>query len=338
MCVLKSNGYGHGAAALAERLEKEGCDAFGTASLDEGIELRRAGASSCILILSHICTERIDEALENRITLTVFSVEMAECISAAAKTKGINAEVHVKIDTGMTRIGFNTDEAFEAIKYINTLPNIIIDGIYTHFACADEWDRTYTDMQVNKLNALLAELENAGIKIKVRHAANSAAGIMLPETHYDMIRLGISLYGCYPSDEVDKSRIILKQAMELKTQIIRINDVDEGVSVSYNNLFITKRKTRIATMPAGYGDGLKRLMLGKLTVLINGQAAPVIGRICMDQCMADITDITGDVKINDEVVSGGKLRRRAGGHAGNHRLRSRMRHWETGAEGVYKCQ
>jgi len=299
MCVLKADGYGHGAVMLAKRLEKEGCDAFGVAALDEGIELRRAGVSSFILLLNHIHPLRVNEALENGLTMTVFSVEMAERISNLAIKK---TGIHIKIDTGMTRVGFSVDEAFECIKHIHTLPNIEIEGIYTHFASAEVADKIFTRIQTERLNKVISDIENAGIFIKTKHACNSAGSMIYSAAYFDMVRLGISLYGCYPDENIDKTVVNLKPAMQLKTQICRINNVGAGVPVSYNGMYVTTRPTRIATLQAGYLDGLSRLMRDKLHVLINGQSVPVIGRICMDQCMADITDVQGEVLVNDEAV------------------------------------
>ncbi|MCL2873788.1 MAG: alanine racemase [Defluviitaleaceae bacterium] len=299
MCVIKANGYGHGSVLLAKRLEKDGCNAFGVATLDEGLELRRAGISSFILLLNHIAEDRINEALENNLTMTVFSKSMAKAISDLTKKP---TQIHIKTDTGMTRVGLNPNEALEAVQYIYSLPNIEIEGIFTHFSSADETDRAYTNMQIDRFNRIFSEIKNAGINIPIKHAANSAASIMYPEAYFDMVRVGISLYGCYPSEEVDKSRIDLKPCMQLKTQIIRLNDVEPGVAVSYGRLFTTERKSKLATIPVGYADGISRVLATKLAVLVNGQVAPVVGKICMDQCVVDVTDITGDINVSDEVV------------------------------------
>ncbi len=300
MCVIKANGYGHGSCQLAKRLVAEGCEAFGVATLDEGIELRRKGIEIPILLLNHIAKDRISEALENNLTLTVYSRDMAEAVSRVAAGK--IAKIHIKIDTGMTRVGINPDVAAESIKYINSLPNIETEGIFTHFSSADETDTAYTKMQIERFKGVLSELDKMGINIKIRHAANSAATMMYPEAHFDMVRIGISLYGCYASEEVDKSRIDLKPGMQLKTQILRINSVTDGVSVSYGRLFTTNRESRLATIPVGYADGISRVLAQKLKVLVNGQLAPVVGKICMDQCVVDITDIEGEVNELDEVV------------------------------------
>jgi len=299
MCVIKANGYGHGSVALAKRLEKDGCDAFGVATLDEGLELRRAGISSFILLLNHIAEDRINEALESNLVMTVFSTQMAKSISDLAKKP---TRIHIKTDTGMTRVGLNPDETLGAVSYIHSLPNIEIEGIFTHFSSADETDRDYTNMQIDRFNKIFSEIKDAGIEIKIKHAANSAASIMYPEAYFDMVRVGISLYGCYPSEEVDKPRIDLKPAMSLKSQIIRLNDVPSGISVSYGRLFTTERQSKLATIPVGYADGISRVLATKLKVLVNGQTAPVVGKICMDQCVIDVTDIKGEINVSDEVV------------------------------------
>ncbi|MCL2862335.1 MAG: alanine racemase [Firmicutes bacterium] len=364
MCVVKADGYGHGAVELAKRLEREGCDIFGVATLDEGIELRQEGIRADILIFNHVGKERINEAIEKNITMTVYSVEMAELISKAfsqERKEKIGCKIHIKIDTGMTRVGFLPDEALDAIKHISKFKKIKIEGIYTHFSSADETDRSYTQMQIEKFQKVCDEVESVGIKVKIKHASNSAGAIAYPNAWFDMVRVGISLYGCFPSEEVgaalcrsnnepkdigsDSSKVkivgagvparanvrframngrsgtpaptkmktlsprlnmnqdfSLKPAMQFKSRIYRINEVECGTAVSYGRKFITKRKTKIATIPIGYADGLSRVMMGKLSVLINGQLAPVVGRICMDQCMVDITDIKGEIAVMDEVV------------------------------------
>jgi alanine racemase len=299
MCVIKANGYGHGAIALAHRLENEGCTWFGVATLDEGIQLRQNGVTKHILIFNHVGVDRIPIALEHGLTLSVYSKEMGKLISEVATKQ---TKIHITIDSGMTRLGLNPCDALEAIKYIHSLPNIEIEGIFTHFSSADEKDRTYTNMQIDRFKAVISEVENAGIPLNIKHAANSAASIMYPDAYLDMVRIGISLYGCYPSEEVDKSRIDLKYAMQLKSRICRINHVEAGVAVSYGRLFTTSRKSKLATIMVGYADGISRVLTSKMSVLVNGQKAPVVGRICMDQCVIDITDVVDVVEVNDVVV------------------------------------
>lgn len=305
MCVLKANAYGHGATALAKRLEKEGCDAFGVATLDEGLELRRAGIKSFILLFNHVAKDRIIEAIEADLTMTVYSLELAKAAAEAFSKMNIRSllKIHIKIDTGMNRVGFSPSEAANAIKKIAALPCLEIEGLYTHFSSSDETDTDYTNMQVERFDKVCKDLEKDGIKIAVKHAANSSGAISYPNSHFDMVRIGISLYGCYTSNEVvPPCPDFLKYALQLKTQIFHIKEVEKGAAIGYGRAFIAKRKTKLATIPIGYADGLSRVMMGKLKVLINGQLAPVVGKICMDQCMVDITDIKGEVKILDEVV------------------------------------
>jgi alanine racemase len=202
----------------------------------------------------------------------------------------------------MTRLGFYPQDVPEAVKYISLLPNIFIEGVYTQLSSADEADRAYTDFQLEKTREAFSQIEDAGVAVKIKHAANSAAAIMYPDSYLDMVRIGISLYGCWPSEDVDKTRIDLRPAKQLKTQIIRLSEVPPGIPVSYGRHFVTKRPSRIATIPIGYADGISRVLAGKLVVLVSGQIAPVVGRICMDQCMVDITDVKGDVNLYDEVV------------------------------------
>ena len=299
MCIVKANAYGHGAVTVSKRLAQENCDMLGVAAFEEALELRRAGIAVPILVLNHIDASCIDEALENDITMTVFSKDMARLISEKATGR---VKVHVKIDTGLNRVGLKPGEVFEAIKYIHSLANIEIEGVFTHFASAASRDGSFTEQQTAHMLKIFEDMQSAGIDIRFKHAANSAAAIMYPYTLFNMVRIGVSLYGCYTSEEVDKSKIDLKPAMQLKTQIIRIVDLEPNEPVSYGGLFVTTRPTRLATIPLGYGDGISAVLTGKLKVLINGQLAPVVGKICMDLCMVDITDVTGEVALNDEVV------------------------------------
>jgi len=309
MCAIKADAYGHGAVTVARVLEAAGADYFAVTALDEALELRAAGITAPVLVLTHILYRRVPEAIENNITLTVFSTEMAKAISLAAVSLGAIVKIHIKIDTGMTRVGFNVDEAVPAIHRIAAMPGVEIEGVFTHYASADETDPAYTLMQLARYNEIIAQLS---FPIKIRHTANSAAAIMFPETRLDMIRPGISLFGCYPSEEVDKRVIDLRPCLSLKSQIVRVNDVPPGVPISYGRIFTTSRFSKIATIPVGYADGYSRLLTGKAraALKVDGKIfyAPVVGKICMDQCMIDITDAPGadssgsGVKLGDEVV------------------------------------
>ena len=299
MCVVKANAYGHGAATCARKLEEAGCTNFGVATLEEAVELRKGGINSKILVFNHIDEKMVPDALELGIDLTVYSYEAARAVSRHAKSP---TGVHIKLDTGLNRVGFKPQEALRQIAKINALQNIHIEGVFTHLASAFLPDRTYTVFQTEVFLDIVKELESAGIRVGVKHMANSAAVISHPDTHFDMVRVGISLYGCYPSEEAESSGVALLPCMSLKSCIFRLIELEPGQAVSYGGLFVTKRKTKLATIPIGYADGVSAVLTGKLEVLVNGQRAPVVGKICMDQCMVDVTDVEGEVSLFDEVV------------------------------------
>ena len=306
MGVVKANAYGHGALEVSRALLGAGADYLAVASLDEALELRRADITSPLMILGYVNPSRADEIVDNDLTQTVYEESLVNALSEAARKKGKRARVHIKIDTGMTRIGVNISEAKNFVLKIATLPNIELEGMFTHLATADELDGSHTQMQFERYMHLVEELRKNGLEIPIKHVCNSAGAINYPQMHLDMIRPGISLYGCYPSDDVSRDKIDLKPVMSLKTEIIRVNEVQPDVSISYGGIFTTKRMSRIATLPVGYADGFNRTLTGKANVLINGQLAPIVGKICMDQCMADITDLSGKVEIGDEAVLIGK--------------------------------
>lgn len=242
----------------------------------------------------------------HNIALTVYTLEGAEAVSKAAQEAGIKAKIHIKLDTGMGRLGFlPTEKSISDIMKIFKLPNIDIEGIFTHFATADSKNKTYTMQQFERYMWVCSRLEEENIRLPLRHTANSAAIIDLPETHLDMVRAGLIIYGMYPSDEVEKTKISLKPAMALKTVISHIKELPPGYSVSYGAAFTTTRDTVIATIPIGYADGYSRLLANKGEVLVRGQRSPLVGRICMDQCMIDVTHVNG-VSVGDEVVLFGK--------------------------------
>jgi len=303
MAVVKADAYGHGALQTAKTLLENGATSLAVSMLDEAIQLRQNGIDAPILVLSYTDPVRAEEIIRNDVTQTVFSHDLAEALSNAAVRLGRNVKVHVKIDTGMTRVGFMPGySAVKNVMQISRLPRIIVEGLFTHFASADEADKTYTYMQFERFMSICSELERIGIFIPVKHVANSAAIIQFPEMHLDMVRAGIILYGMYPSKEVCRDDILLKPAMTLKANVILVKEVEKGTCISYGRTFVTKRKSKIATIPIGYADGYSRILSGKVNVLINGESAPVVGRICMDQCMIDVTDMKSDVKVGDEVV------------------------------------
>lgn len=301
MAVIKADGYGHGAVAIATAL-KDKVDAYGIAIIEEGIELRRAGFEKPILVLGFTPHQQYDELLKYDIIQTVFQYDMAKRLSDIAVSHGKQVKIHLKVDTGMTRIGFkDTEESIQIIKEISKLPNIIIDGIFTHFACADEADKTSARKQLSRFLVFVDKLEKEGIRIPVKHVSNSASIIDLPESNLDMVRSGIITYGMYPSDKVNKNRLMLQPALTLISNVVYVKSVEAGTGISYNSTYITKHDSVIATIPVGYGDGYPRQLSSKGRVLIHGKSAPIVGRVCMDQFMVDVTDIP-DVKEGDKVT------------------------------------
>ncbi len=303
MGVVKADAYGHGVMEVAKTLLENGATRFAVSMLDEAIQLRRAGIEVPILILGYTDPIRASEIIENDVTQSVFSHELAQALSHEAVRQGKKVKIHIKIDTGMSRIGFLPGySAVKNVIEISRLPNIIIEGLFTHFATADEKNREYTYTQFERFMSICCELQRIGIHIPVKHCANSAGIIEYPEMHLDMVRPGIILYGMYPSEEVNKTKIELKPAMTLKANVIMVKEVEKNTSISYGRIYTTNRTTKIATIPIGYADGFTRMLSNKGKVLIHGEFAPVVGRICMDQCMVDVTDIGHNVEVGDEVV------------------------------------
>lgn len=307
MGVVKADAYGHGVMEVAKTLLENGVTRLAVSMLDEAIQLRKNGIDVPILILGYTDPKRAEEIIQNEVTQAVFSQDLAAALSDAAVKLNRNVKVHIKIDTGMTRIGFMPGySAVKNVVEISKLPKIIIEGLFTHFAAADESDKSYTYMQFERFMAICNELSRIGVYIPIKHVANSAAIMEFPEMHLDMVRPGIILYGLYPSEEVNKTRIELKPAMTLKANVILVKEVERTTSISYGRIFTTGRESKIATIPIGYADGYTRLLSNKGKVLINGEFAPIVGRICMDQCMVDVTDVKSDVNVGDEVVLFGK--------------------------------
>lgn len=305
MAVIKADGYGHGSAVLGNFLKSE-VDYYGVATLEEAMELREYGVKLPILILGYTSPSQYIELVENNITQTVYTLEMAKEMSKAGVLCCKDAKIHIALDTGMTRIGFDANETgILAIQKISSFSNLIIEGLFTHFACADEADKSYSKLQIDKYDNFVALLEQKGIHIPIKHMCNSA-GIMEFDNHrFDMVRAGIIIYGLYPSQDVNKNALKLKPALEWRTHVVNVKSVDEGYGVSYGRTYITKNKTKIATLSVGYADGYPRALSSKARVLIHGKYAPIIGRICMDQMMVDVTHID-NVEIEDEVTLVGK--------------------------------
>lgn len=301
MAVVKADAYGHGAVEVSKTALYNGADWLGVATCDEGIQLRKNSIFVPILLLGYTPAARVDEVILNGLTQTIFSYETAKEFSIAAKKLKRSVNVHIKIDTGMGRIGFTPcEESIETILKISMLPGLNITGIYTHFAEADKRDKTYTYEQYKKFTYMTENIEKRlGIKI-LKHAANSGAILELPDLKLDMVREGILLYGLYPSNEVSRNINILP-CMSIKSKVSYVKETEAGISIGYGRTFFTKRKSIIATIPVGYADGYSRLLSNKASVIIRGSVAPVVGNICMDQFMADVTDIDG-VKEGDSVI------------------------------------
>lgn len=302
MGIVKADGYGHGAVEIANILQGEGVDQLAVAIASEGEELRKSGIKKPILVLGYTPAADIEALIAYDLTQTVFSFEMAEFISREAGKFGKSVNVHIKVDTGMGRIGFLADpQSIEEIKKITKLPNINMEGIFTHFSTADESDTTYTRDQWSIFTGFLNELHEAGIEFPIVHAANSAATMVHPYTYVNMIRPGIIMYGYYPSDYLYGKKINLKPAMTLKTQVVHIKELSKEHYIGYGRKYCTTRTTKIATIPIGYADGYSRRLSNKGRVLIRGQYAGVLGNICMDQFMVDVSHIP-DIMVGDEVV------------------------------------
>lgn len=305
MAVIKADGYGHGAVMVANSLNEIGIDGFAVAIIEEGIVLRKRGIQSPILILGYTSPYQYGELVQYGLTQTVFRYEMAEKISEFAVLLGKTAKIHIKVDTGMNRIGFkDNEESIEIIRRIKELPNIEIEGIFTHFACADETDKKSAYHQYQRYSKFVERLEAVGVSIPIKHVSNSAAIMDLEDVRLDMVRSGIMTYGLYPSEEVNHDRIRLQPALSFKSHIIYIKEAEAGEGVSYGSTYVTTKKTKIATIPVGYADGYPRALSSKGRVLIRGQYAPIIGRICMDQFMVDVTDVEGVQELDDVTLVG----------------------------------
>lgn len=303
MGVVKADAYGHGVLEVVRTLLDNGVTQLAVSMLDEAIQIRQMGIKVPILILSYTDPARAEEIVLNDVTQTVFSHDLARALSAASVKLGRSAKIHVKVDTGMTRVGFMPGySAVKNIMEIGRLPGLIIEGLFTHFASADETERDYTLLQFERYMSVCSELARVGIHIPVKHVCNSAGIIQYPDMYLDLVRPGVILYGLYPSQQVDKEKICLKPAMTLKANIILVKDVEQDTCISYGRTFRTSRQSRIATIPIGYADGYTRLLSNKGRVLINGEFAPIVGRVCMDQCMVDVTDLKQEVHVGDEVV------------------------------------
>jgi alanine racemase len=300
--IVKADAYGHGAIDVAPVLLENGATRLAVAVMTEGVELRKAGLTCKINVLGVTPPTLFGDLLEYDLEPVVFDYDYAKALSEFAGAKSKIAKIHLAVDTGMGRIGFLPSEATvdEAVR-ISKLPNLEIEGIFSHFSTSDETDKEYSDKQFEKFKWFIGKIEEKGLFINLKNIANSAAISDLPETHLDGVRPGMILYGYYSSEEVKKEVIPLKPAMTWKASILHIKEVEPGQYIGYGRKFKTERKSVIGTLGVGYADGYTRMLSRKAKVIINGKFAPVVGNICMDQCMVDLTDI-GDVKAGDEVI------------------------------------
>jgi len=299
MGVVKADAYGHGIREIIPVLIENGVTRLAVSMLDEAIELRKNGVVIPILILSYTDPRRAKEIIEFNVTQTVYNKELALSLSDAGKSLGKEVRIHIKVDTGMGRVGFMAGfDAIKTIEEIQKMPQIVIEGLYTHFACADEENTDYTFKQFEQFMSICNELGRIGIQIPIKHVCNSAATLRFPAMHLDMVRVGILLYGMSPSEVCNARKQGFWQAMSLKTNVILVKDIDENQPISYGRIFTTKRASKIATIPIGYADGYSRSLSNKSSVLLHERRYPVVGNICMDTCMIDVTE-----PINDDPVS-----------------------------------
>ena len=301
--VIKADAYGHGAVPVAKVLEDK-ADYFAVACFDEAMELRSAGIALPVLVLSYICPEHFGEAVEKDITATVYTLDDALALNEIAREKGKKAKVHIALDTGMSRIGFPLkEESAEAIKQITELDSLYVEGVFSHFAKADMEEDSYSDEQIKLFDGFLSALARKGVSIPLPHLYNTA-GVFRFEKKYPMVRMGIAIYGINPMDYPTEDAGLIP-AMEVKTHIIHIHDVEEGEGISYGHTYVAREKRKIATLSVGYADGFRRVLSNKGYVLIRGERAYITGKVCMDMVMADVTDIPG-AAVGDEAVIIGK--------------------------------
>lgn len=305
--VVKADGYGHGAVEISRVLENlPYLWGYAVATSNEAMQLVEAGRKKPIIILGLSFPEQFEEIVENDLRPAVCTYETAQALSDIAAEKNKVCRIHIKVDTGMSRIGFQvTPESADMVARISKLPNIMIEGIFTHFARADESSKAPAYEQFKQFEKMIAMVEEKGVQIPLKHCSNSAGIVEIPECNMDMVRAGITLYGLWPSEEVDKTKISLKPVMSLRSRVAYVKELLPGRQISYGGTFTVKKKMTVATVPVGYGDGYARGLSNKGWVLIKGQKAPICGRVCMDQCMVDVTDIP-EVKIGDTVTLLGK--------------------------------
>jgi alanine racemase len=304
LAVVKADAYGHGAIPVAQTALSAGASQLAVALLEEGSELRRAKIAAPILVLGGFFEKQIDNFLANDLQFTLYDLRLAEIVSRRAQALGRIAQAHVKIDTGMGRVGLLPNEAIETILAMAKLPYLELVGLCTHFASSDSHDKNYAHRQLEQFKSLVQQLTYYDLRFKYLHAANSGAILDLPQSYFNLVRPGVMMYGYYPSNETSES-IPLEPAMTLHTQILHVKRVPAGTFISYNSTFQTREATTIATLPIGYADGISRRFSNNFEVLVRGRRCPLVGRVCMDQIMVDLSDIQ-DVQAGEEVVLLGK--------------------------------
>lgn len=305
VCV-KANAYGHGAVQVAREMQRLNADYVSVAFLDEALELRQAGITLPILVLGYTPPEGLQTALEHDITLCLFDEEVLEAAGRLISDKtGEKLKVHIKVDTGMGRIGLLPDEAVSFVQRAKRIPHLEVEGLFTHFATADEEDKSYTFEQYKRFQAVTDALAMQNIKIPIIHTGNSATAIDLPEISFDMVRIGVSIYGLYPSDEVSRRKVKLTPVLSLKTKLTYVKELPPHWGISYGKRYETRGREPIGTLPVGYADGFSRMLGGKAEVLIRGRRVPVVGTICMDQCMVSLQGFgeeSEQIQVGEEAV------------------------------------
>jgi alanine racemase len=303
LAVVKAQAYGHGSVAVSRCLLAQGAHMLGVALVEEGTELRTAGIDAPILLMGALFPEQADAIAALQLTPTVFSLSFAQALSRAAQRMKTRMPVHVKIDTGMGRMGIAPEDALEFISSLLTLPNLDVQGLMTHFADADLRDKAFASRQLERFGTVIRTLEERGITIAQRHAANSAAVMDFEQALFTMVRPGLMLYGYNPLEQGSQN-IRLKQVLSLVTRIAFVKKVPSGVPVSYGRTFVTRRESLLATLPVGYADGFSRALSNKGEALVRGKRVPVVGRVCMDMCMIDVTDVPGVAEGDETVLIG----------------------------------
>ena len=302
--IVKADAYGHGDYEVSRVLLNNGVEMLGIAILEEGIQLRNTGIKAPLLLLGGVFEEQIDSIIHYDVTPTVYDLKLAEVLSKKATYFNKKLKVHVYVDTGMGSIGVKHDNAVEFVKFVKNLKNLIIEGIYTHCSSSDEKDSAFTNLQIKRFRDVLDALDTIKVRIPLRHMANSGAILGYPESYFNTVRPGLSLYGLYPSEDVSRD-IGIRPVMSFKTRIIHIKDMESGDVVGYDRAYRITKPTRVATLPMGYADGYNRLLSNQGEVIIRSKKASIIGRVCMDQCFVDVTNIK-DVSVGDEVVLYGR--------------------------------